>query len=72
MTGWYDRLGAIECVLLVPRTRVEPSAGAFAAMSEPTPPPAPGRFSMITGWPSTDAMPGWIMRVIRSEMPPVS
>src|SRR5712671_1911401 len=33
-------------------------------------PPAPGRFSITRGWPSSLSTPGWTMRAIASVLPP--
>src|SRR3954468_12051215 len=39
-------------MLLLPRSQVLPSGGLFATTSAARLPPAPGRFSTTTGWPS--------------------
>src|SRR5215831_15919306 len=49
---------------------VYPSAGAFAAASCPTLPPAPPRFSTTFGWPVCSASLEDTMRVTTSAGPP--
>src|SRR5215831_15736302 len=49
---------------------VYPSAGAFAAASCPTLPPAPPRFSTTFGWPVRSASLEDTMRVTTSAGPP--
>src|SRR5215475_2886222 len=49
---------------------VYPSAGAFAAASCPTLPPAPPRFSTMFGWPVRSASLEDTMRVTTSAGPP--
>src|SRR5690348_16986307 len=51
-------------------TRVYPSAGDFATASVPMVDPAPGRFSMMIGCPSTGASSFWRMRATTSVKPP--
>ncbi len=52
----------MACVPTVPITRVYPSAGARATSSVPMEPPAPARFSMMTGCPSDLDMASAIIR----------
>jgi hypothetical protein len=47
----FSTLGKMT-TLLETMPSVVPSAGARASACRPTMPPAPGWFSMITGWPS--------------------
>src|SRR5258706_12804224 len=47
-----DSTGLIAWMPLVDMNRVWPSGADFAAASPPRLPPAPGRFSTVTGWPS--------------------
>src|SRR5262252_4064152 len=51
-------------------SRVVPSAGALAAASCPTLPPAPPRFSTTLGWPVRSASLLETMRVTTSAGPP--
>src|ERR1044071_9647034 len=53
-----------------PENNVYPSAGARAAASAPTVPPAPERFSTTTGWPRASCKPVAVMRVMMSTAPP--
>src|SRR3990172_7218982 len=54
----------------MPISSVWPSGGALATKSVPILPPAPVRFSTITGWPSASASLGARMRAVKSAMPP--
>ena len=55
---------------LVPSSNVYPSGAAFDASSEPKLPPAPLRFSMISGWPIVWLMWLEIRRAVISVCPP--
>jgi hypothetical protein len=33
-------------------------------------PPAPGLYSITTGWPSAASSPGWMARAVKSMPPP--
>ncbi len=46
------KLGLMACVPTVPMSSVYPSGGLLATRSEPMLPPAPGRLSTTTDWPS--------------------
>jgi len=52
------------------RPTVWPSGALFATASTPMLPPAPGRFSTTTGWPSFSLILGAMERAIRSALPP--
>jgi hypothetical protein len=73
-SGLYGRLGfrcgAIECVLLAAISSVWPSGAARITSPEPSVPPAPGRLSMTTGWPSAEPRPRAMARASRSVAPP--
>src|SRR6478609_4338684 len=60
----------MPCVAMPPENNVYPSAGARAAASAPTVPPAPERFSTTTGWPRASCKPVAVMRVMTSTAPP--
>src|SRR6476620_11229015 len=49
---------------------VYPSGAAFAVNSAPTPPPAPGLFSTMTGWPSAAVSFSPMVRARMSVVPP--
>ena len=53
-----------------PITIVWPSGGDFATSSTPTLPPAPGLFSITTGWPQAWASLSPIARARMSVLPP--
>jgi hypothetical protein len=53
-----------------PIASVCPSGAAFAVASMPIMPPAPGRFSTITGWPRDSASLGPSLRAITSSVEP--
>src|SRR3990167_4677861 len=54
------------------RNRVWPSGSARATVSAATTPPAPGRFSTVTGWPSDRLISAATMRAVRSPTPPAA
>ncbi len=47
-----------------------PSGGDLATISPPIMPPAPGRLSTTTGWPSSSLRPGATARALISTLPP--
>ena len=55
-----------------PTNSVWPSGAERATYSPAIVPPAPGRFSMMIGWPSASPMPACRMRVLMSTLPPAA
>ena len=63
---------AVTAVPLDIRNIVWPSGSARATVSAATTPPAPGRFSIVTGWPSDWLSSAATMRAVRSPAPPAA
>ena len=61
--------GLMACVPVTPNSSVCPSAGARATSTLPVAPPAPGRLSTITGWPSAVDR-RWAMKRPMTSAPP--
>jgi len=51
-------------------TNVYPSGGDDATLPMPIVPPAPGRFSTMTGWPRMSFAMSAMNRAVRSLLPP--
>ena len=77
--AWSQRYGGFGMVMgpsrieaLEPTNSVWPSGAERATYSPAIRPPAPGRFSMMIGWPNTSPMPDCRMRVEMSTLPPAA